>query len=238
MSRRKKCRRICAEPRYWQFESIDSGSLEKVVLTVDEYEVIRLLDYEKLTQEECAKRMDIARTTVTEMYDRARSKIADGIVNGKKLQIAGGNYMVYGEQDLSGNNEECRTTYSKRKREGGCQMKIALPCMGTEIWQHFGHCENFMVYDVENGKIIREESVANPGHRPGFLPNFLADMGVEVVIAGGMGGGAVDIFNERQVEVVVGASGDAKKAVISYLNGELQTTGEVCHEHEHADECH
>lgn len=116
-------------------------------------------------------------------------------------------------------------------------MKIATPCNGTEIWGHFGHCENFMIYDVENGEIVKEESVPNPGHRPGFLPNFLADMGVEVIIAGGMGGGAVDIFNERNVEVVVGASGDSKAAVSAYLKGELESTGAVCHEHKHAHEC-
>lgn len=116
-------------------------------------------------------------------------------------------------------------------------MKIALPCNETQIYGHFGHCESFMIYDVENGKITGEQNVPNPGHRPGFLPNFLADMGVNVIIAGGMGGGAVDIFNERNVEVVVGADGDTRQAVTDYLNGKLVTTGEVCHAHEHADEC-
>lgn len=116
-------------------------------------------------------------------------------------------------------------------------MKIAASCNGGQIWPHFGHCENFMVYETESGKISSEQSVPNPGHRPGFLPNFLADMGVEVIISGGMGGGAVDIFNERGVEVILGAQGDAKAAVEAYLRGELQSTGSICHEHEHADEC-
>ena len=116
-------------------------------------------------------------------------------------------------------------------------MKIAVSCNGNEIWAHFGHCENFMIYDAENGKIVSEESVPNPGHRPGFLPNFLADRGVEVIISGGMGGGAVDIFNERNVEVVLGAQGDARTAVEAYLRGELESTGSICHEHEHAHEC-
>ena len=74
-------------------------------------------------------------------------------------------------------------------------MKIAVSCNGNQIWAHFGHCENFMIYEAENGVITSEQSVPNPGHRPGFLPNFLADMGVAVIISGGMGGGAVDIFN-------------------------------------------
>ncbi len=116
-------------------------------------------------------------------------------------------------------------------------MKIAVPCNGSSIWPHFGHCESFMLFDVEDNKIVASETIANPGHKPGFLPNFLADKGATVIIAGGMGGGAVDIFNERGVEVVVGASGDAKAAVEAYLRGELHTTGEVCHNHEHADEC-
>lgn len=116
-------------------------------------------------------------------------------------------------------------------------MKIAVSCNGKQIWAHFGHCENFMIYETENGKIISEQSVPNPGHKPGFLPNFLANMGVKVMISGGMGGGAVDIFNERDVEVVLGAQGDAKLAVEAYLRGELKSTGSVCHEHEHADEC-
>ncbi len=111
-------------------------------------------------------------------------------------------------------------------------MKIAVACNGSKIWPHFGHCENFNIYDAENGVITSEENVPNPGHRPGFLPNFLADRGVEVIIAGGMGGGAVDIFNERNVEVVVGAEGDARTNVEAYLRGELKSTGSVCHEHE------
>lgn len=81
------------------------------------------------------------------------------------------------------------------------------------------------------------ESCAQPGHRPGFLPNFLADNGAEVVIAGGMGGGAVDIFEERGVKVILGVQGDAQEAVEAYLRGELVSSGSVCHEHEHADEC-
>lgn len=116
-------------------------------------------------------------------------------------------------------------------------MKIAVSCNGNQIWAHFGHCENFMVYETEKGKIVSEQSVPNPGHKPGLLPNFLADMGVKVVISGGMGGGAVDIFNERDVEIVLGAQGDAKQAVEDYLRGELESTGSICHEHEHADEC-
>ena len=59
-------------------------------------------------------------------------------------------------------------------------MKIAAACEGKQIFGHFGHCENFRIFDAENGKITAEKSVPNPGHKPGFLPNFLADQGVNV----------------------------------------------------------
>ncbi len=116
-------------------------------------------------------------------------------------------------------------------------MKIAVAAIGSTVARHFGHCENFIFFDTDGGKITGENSVPNPGHKPGFLPNYLADHGAKVIIAGGMGGGAVDIFNEYNVEVIVGAEGDARTAVEMYLRGELISTGVVCHEHEHADEC-
>ena len=116
-------------------------------------------------------------------------------------------------------------------------MRIAVAAMGNTVAGHFGHCENFIFFDAEEGKIVAEKSVPNPGHRPGFLPNFLADNGAEVIIAGGMGGGAVDIFNERNVEVVVGAQGDTRLCVEAWLRGELKSTGSVCHAHEHEGHC-
>ena len=115
--------------------------------------------------------------------------------------------------------------------------KIAVAAMGEQVAQHFGHCETFLFFDTDNGQILSQESMPNPGHRPGFLPNLLADKGAAVVIAGGMGGGAVDIFNERGVEVVVGAEGAARDAVERFLKGELVSTGSVCQKHEHAHEC-
>ena len=116
-------------------------------------------------------------------------------------------------------------------------IQIAVASDGNLVTGHFGHCENFKIYEAEDGVITKSEAIPNPGHRPGFLPNYLHELGVNVIISGGMGGGAVDIFNERGVEVVVGATGDAKVNVELYLEGKLKSTGSVCHEHEHAHEC-
>lgn len=116
-------------------------------------------------------------------------------------------------------------------------MKIAVACMGDQIAEHFGHCENFGIYDIIDDVIISKGSIPNPGHKPGFLPNFLADMGVNVIIAGGMGGGAIEIFNSRGIKVISGAAGDSLIAVNNYCDGVLQSSGSVCHEHQHSNEC-
>ncbi|MBF4693420.1 NifB/NifX family molybdenum-iron cluster-binding protein [Fusibacter ferrireducens] len=116
-------------------------------------------------------------------------------------------------------------------------MKIAVASNGEVVTGHFGHCESFRIYHTENEKIVKSEVVPNPGHRPGFLPNYLNDLGVNVIISGGMGGGAIDIFNEKNIEVIVGAQGASDEAAKSYLAGNLKSTGSVCHEHQHHDTC-
>ncbi|MEG6523604.1 NifB/NifX family molybdenum-iron cluster-binding protein [Desulfotomaculum sp. 1211_IL3151] len=116
-------------------------------------------------------------------------------------------------------------------------MKIAIASENGLVSEHFGYCQDFNIYEVENKQIVKCESVPNPGHKPGFLPNFLNDMGVTVVISGGMGSGAVNIFHEKGIEVITGARGSAETAAISYLEGSLKSTGSVCHDHKHHDEC-
>lgn len=110
-------------------------------------------------------------------------------------------------------------------------LKIAVATIKGMVAEHFGYCENFMIFDVENKEIIKSEVVANPGHKPGFLPNFLADLGVNVIISGGIGAKAVNIFNDKNVEVIIGALGDGEKVVKEYLSGTLKSTGSVCHQH-------
>ena len=94
LARPKRCRRVCKEPIFTNFASKNIDNPQDVVLSVDEYEVIRLVDLEKLSHEECAKNMDISRTTVTEIYESARYKIAECLVRGKELVISGGHYCI------------------------------------------------------------------------------------------------------------------------------------------------
>ena len=94
MSRPPRCRRICGAPQVDTFCPNGCEDTEPILLTLDEYEVIRLVDLEQQTHEQCAAQMDISRSTVQEIYESARSKIAACLVHGKPLHITGGNYRI------------------------------------------------------------------------------------------------------------------------------------------------
>lgn len=94
MPRPQKCRCICSKPRVQGFKPQGYQTEATVIIGYDEYEAIRLLDYVKLTQEQCAKKMNISRPTVTRIYEEARQKMADAMVNGKSIRIEGGDVMV------------------------------------------------------------------------------------------------------------------------------------------------
>jgi predicted Fe-Mo cluster-binding NifX family protein len=111
-------------------------------------------------------------------------------------------------------------------------MKIAVASSDKNVAQHFGHCDGFYVVEVEDGKTVDTKFHDNPGHKPGVLPRFLADLKVETIIAGGMGGAAVDLFNGYNIEVVIGASGDIEGNIKEYLAGNLKSTGSICRDHE------
>ena len=117
-------------------------------------------------------------------------------------------------------------------------VKIAVASDGKLVSGHFGHCEGFHVFETDGKTITQEKMVANPGHKPGYLPNFLHDHGVNVIISGGMGGGAIDLFNKKGIQVVTGASGDVKQVVEDYLHGLLNASVSVCDQHQHQDQCH
>ncbi len=97
MARPVKQRRVCELPETIEFGPSNKENLITVEMSVDEYEVIRLIDHLHLTQNECSQQMNVARTTVQAIYDNARGKVSDAIVNGKKLIIQGGNYTLCSE---------------------------------------------------------------------------------------------------------------------------------------------
>ncbi len=94
MPRPQKCRRICSMPGNCHFGPREERASCTITMTLDEYECIRLIDLLEYTQSECAEQMEVARTTVQAMYDRARKKLAEALVQGKELVISGGEYKI------------------------------------------------------------------------------------------------------------------------------------------------
>ena len=221
MARPCKKRWVCGEPRCRRFGPSDVLNTEEVVLNLDEYECIRLIDYEGLEQEQCAAQMGVARTTVQAIYKSAREKLADSIVNAKHLRIEGGDVVRI------------------IPKGGHINMRIAVTYEDGQIFQHFGHTEMFKLYDVEDGKVVASEVVDTNGQGHGALAGFLLGNKVDVLICGGIGGGAQMALAEAGIKLYGGVSGSADAAVEALLKQELMYNPNVkCNHHEGHDHEH
>ena len=114
-------------------------------------------------------------------------------------------------------------------------MKIAVTYENGNVFQHFGHSEQFKVYDVEDGKILGSQVIGSNGSGHGALAGLLDGEGIDVLICGGIGGGAQRALEEYGIELCAGASGNTDEAVEAYLRGELINTGANCDHHHGAD---
>ena len=115
------------------------------------------------------------------------------------------------------------------------KMKIAVTYDNGNVFQHFGRTEFFKVYDVEDNKVISSEVIGSNGVGHGDLAGLLSDRSVDVLICGGIGGGAQQALADAGVELIAGAEGDTDQAVEAYLKGELISTGANCDHHHHED---
>ena len=114
-------------------------------------------------------------------------------------------------------------------------MRIAVTHENGQVFQHFGHSEEFKVYEVEDGKVVKSEVISSNGSGHGALASLLNDRGIDVLICGGIGGGAQKALAERGIELCAGQSGDVDEAVAAYLRGELVNTGANCDHHHGSD---
>ena len=243
MARPQKCRRICNVPQTDSFCPEKHRGEIPIIMTVDEYEVIRLVDLEEKTHEQCALQMDISRSTVQEIYENARRKLAACIVYGRKLVIAGGNYRVCDGRENCRCELKCRQadnnkrTELKNRNRGGFTMKIAVPYENGQIFQHFGHTERFKLYETDNAEIVKSEIIETAGSGHGALAGFLMKHGADTLICGGIGGGAQTALAEAGIRLYGGVSGDADTAVTGLLSGKLNYNPDVqCSHHEHHGE--
>lgn len=232
MARPSKPRRVCRMPictRFYAEKHDAPAQHQGLQLSVEEYEIIRLLDYQGLTQQEAAAWMGTGRTTIQALYTQARRKLARFLVEGSSLTIDGGSYQICSiPKGCPGKG--------KNKKKGEPIMKIAVTYENGQVFQHFGHTSQFKVYEVENGTIASSEIVDTNGQGHGALAGFLQNGGIDVLICGGIGGGARNALAEAGIDLYPGATGDADAQVESFLKGQLVYDPDtMCSHHSHEE---
>jgi len=110
---------------------------------------------------------------------------------------------------------------------------VAIAVKDELIAQHFGHCDYFKIFEIENKKVLREYQIKNPPHQKGALPNFLYQNNVNVVITGNLGEMAVNNLTNLGIEAIRGVDGNPEDVIAKYLNDNLESSNIICDEHQH-----
>lgn len=110
-------------------------------------------------------------------------------------------------------------------------MKIAVATEGGHVSAHFGRCPVYTIADVRDGRIVSREEIPNPGHQPGFLPRYLSERGVEVIIAGGMGPRAQGLFADNNIRTLTGVQGPVDEILDKFVRQELEAGSDMCDHH-------
>ncbi|MGQ9673738.1 MAG: NifB/NifX family molybdenum-iron cluster-binding protein [Candidatus Aminicenantales bacterium] len=107
-------------------------------------------------------------------------------------------------------------------------MKVAIASDNGYVSAHFGRCSSYTMVEIERERITGRQEIANPGHSPGFLPGFLAEKGVNVIIAGGMGPRAQGLFAERNIQTITGVQGKVDEVIEKFIRHELEPGRDLC----------
>ncbi len=222
-SRKKRYARRLDSSRVFKPVGVSRNDLETVYIMLDEFEALRLVDYEGLSQIDAGVEMQVSRATVQRLLLSGRKKFIDVLLKNKALEIKNEITNI----KLKGEN--------KMNIEEKLVKRISFPTSDkVTVDEHFGHCKEFVVYTIEENEVKEVKYVIPPEHTPGSFPRFLGEQGVDVIITGGMGAMAVNLFKQQDIDVVLGAKGRIDVNLSEYLGGFLTTQGSVCeHDHTH-----
>lgn len=110
-------------------------------------------------------------------------------------------------------------------------MKVAIAIDGNQVSPHFGRCSSYTNIEVKEAEVTSREEIPNPGHRPGFLPEYLARLGVDCIIAGGMGPRAQNLFAQHNIKTITGVQGTVDEVIHKFLSRELEGGEDLCDHH-------
>ena len=212
MPRPKKCRKVCQMPTTKEFQPIgDTSCKASVILTVDEYEAIRLIDKQGFSQEECSNYMQVSRTTVQLIYNSARKKLADALVDGLSIRIEGGDFQL-----CDGNEDYCGCGGCRRHRRGCVQrniqedgkMRIAIPLDENkqDVCIVLARAPYFLFREDGKDTIVENPAAQAHGGAGIHAAQFLVDSGVNVLITVRCGQNAADVFKAAGMKIYKSAN--------------------------------
>ena len=227
MPRPKKCRKVCQMPTTKEFQPIgDTSCKASVILTVDEYEAIRLIDKQGFSQEECSNYMQVARTTVQSIYNSARKKLADALVDGLSIRIEGGDFQL-----CDGNEDYCGCGGCRRHRRGCVQrniqedgkMRIAIPLDENkqDVCIVLARAPYFLLREDGKDTIVENPAAQAHGGAGIHAAQFLVDSGVNVLITVRCGQNAADVFKAAGMKIYKSANKAATDDLTAFEDGKL-----------------
>ena len=107
-------------------------------------------------------------------------------------------------------------------------MKIAISTDQGKVSAHFGRCPQFTIIEIKDSQLIDKKTIDNPGHHPGFLPEYLQKAGVSAIIAGGMGKRAEDLFRQAKIDTIMGIEGDIEQVIDQIKQGTIEGKTSIC----------
>lgn len=235
MSRPKKYRKVCQMPEIREFQPIGNNLCRSaVVISVDEYEAIRLIDKQGFSQEECGRYMQIARTTVQQIYDSARKKLAEVLVSGLPLKIEGGDFRL-----CDGKEEYCGCGGCKKHRRNQIlvhhkekdKMRIAIPLDENkqDICIVLSRAPYFLFQDEGSQTIVENPAAEAQGGAGIQAAQFLVDNEVNILITVRCGQNAADVFTATGMKIYRAAGKTAAEDLEAFANGNLE---ELTHFHD------
>ncbi|MHB1345452.1 MAG: DUF134 domain-containing protein [Thermoleophilia bacterium] len=227
--RKWRCVEGPAGPRLFKPAGVPARELERVLLTLDGLEVLRLLDLEGRTQEEAALHLGVSRSTVSRLAAEARGAVADALVGGKALAIEGGPVAIAQQRRVA----RASSLETDGTTNGGESMVIAVPYLDGRVNAHFGQTQAFLIAEAEDGALQKSTvyTVAGLEHNHSGLAGFLAERGVDVILAGGMGAPMQQALTRAGFDLYCGVSGPANEAVEAFLGGEIAKSEATCGHH-------
>lgn len=227
MPRPRKCRKVCQMPRTQEFRPVGAGENQgQVVMTVDEYEAIRLIDRQGFSQEACSSYMGVARTTVQLIYNSARKKLADALVEGLPLRIEGGEYRLCdGKEAVCGcGGCSVHRCAGSKHHLGGNTMKIAVPLDENrrDVCIVLARAPYFLFREQGQDTVVENPAAQAQGGAGIQAAQFLVDSGVDVLITVRCGQNAAEVFQAADMEIYHSVHQAAAEDLAAYEAGELE----------------